>query len=57
MRILPAVAVCPNPIVDIFKTCSVEFIENGKEFHVLSAVCVLLISRKEKKKLLQGHTA
>lgn len=31
-------------VADIFKTCSVEFIENGNEFHVLSAFHVLLIT-------------
>lgn len=48
IRMLPAVALCPNHIADIFKRCSVEFIENGKEFHVLLAVPVLLLSRGKK---------
>lgn len=41
MTILPAVTVCPNSVSDILKTCSVEFIENGKDF------CVLFFSKEK----------
>lgn len=41
---LPAMSVRPNNFADTFKTCSTEFIENGKEFHLFSAVCVLPVS-------------
>lgn len=44
---LPAVSVCPN-FADTFKTCSAELKENGKEFHVLPAVCVLPINRAKR---------
>lgn len=45
---MPAVSVCPNHFADTFKTCSAELVDNGKEFHVLPAVTVLLIIRMKR---------